>query len=101
MGVETVRTAFRGPWQNGMAEGWVLSVRQELLNSVLVLGERHLRRLLANYIGCYHEDRCHLGLEKDCPVSRQPATRSDRAATVLSFPRVGGLHHRYEWRAAA
>lgn len=48
MGVEQVVIAARSPWQNGVAERWVLSARQELLNSVIVLGERHLRRLLAN-----------------------------------------------------
>lgn len=101
MGVKIVGTAYRSPWQNGIAERWVLSVRQDLLDSVVVLGERHLRRMLHEYVEYHHEDRCHLGLEKDCPVSRQPTTRSDRAAKVVSSARVGGLHHRYEWRGAA
>lgn len=101
MGTKTVRTAYRSPWQNGVAERWVLSVRHELLDHVIVLGERHLRRMLYEYVEYYHEDRCHLGLEKDCPVSRQPTTRSAQAAKVVSLPRVGGLHNRYEWRAAA
>ena len=59
MGVKLVRTAFRSPWQNGVAERWVLSVRQDLLNHVIVIGERHLGRLLRDYVRYYHEDRCH------------------------------------------
>ncbi|MFC1573162.1 integrase core domain-containing protein [Candidatus Eisenbacteria bacterium] len=54
MGVKIVRTAYRSPWQNGVAERWVLSVRQDLLNNVIVLDERHLRRMLRDYIRYYN-----------------------------------------------
>jgi hypothetical protein len=43
-GIRPIRTAFRSPWQNGVAERWVGSVRRDLLNHVIVLNERHLRR---------------------------------------------------------
>ena len=79
----------------------MLSVRQDLLNNVIVLSERHLRRMLRDYVSYYHEDRCHLGLEKDCPVKRRASRRSDPKAKIIALPRVGGLHHRYEWRAVA
>ena len=101
MGVKTVRTAYRSPWQNGIAERWVLSARQDLLNHVIVLGERHLSRLLKSYVRYYQEDRCHLALAKDCPVRRRVTTPLDSKARIIAFPRVGGLHHRYEWRTAA
>jgi transposase InsO family protein len=101
MGVGIVRTAFRSPWQNGIAERWVLSARQDLLDHVIVLGERHLRRMLNEYLLYYHDDRCHLGLEKDCPTRRRVTTRPAPKAEIIALPRVGGLHHRYEWRAAA
>jgi len=101
MGVKIVRTAYRSPWQNGTAERWVLSVRQDLLNNVVVLRERHLRRLLRDYICYYHEDRCHLALEKGCPVRRPASRRPDPQAKIIAMPRIGGLHHRYEWRSAA
>jgi putative transposase len=65
IGSQPVRTAFRSPWQNGIAERWVGSVRRDLLDHVIVLNERHLRRLLNEYVRYYHEDRTHLGLEKD------------------------------------
>ena len=101
MGVKIIRTAYRSPWQNGIAERWVLSVRRDLLNNVIVLGERHLRRMLRLYIRYYHEDRCHLGLSKDFPKIRRVTPQSHPEARVIALPRVGGLHHRYEWRAAA
>ena len=101
MGVKIDRTAYRSPWQNGVAERWVLSVRQDLLNNVIVLGERHLRRMLREYVRYYHEDRCHLALEKDCPVKRPRTQRPDPKAKIIALPRVDGLHHRYEWRLAA
>jgi len=49
----------------------------------------------------YHEDRCHLGLDKDTPNERPVTPRPSPAAKVVALPRVGGLHHRYEWREAA
>ena len=101
MGVEVVRTAYRSPWQNGVAERWVQSVRQDLLDHVVVFGERRLCRLLGEYARYCHRDRCHLGLGKDCPTPRRITRRSGSRSTIVAFPRLGGLHHRYEWRTAA
>ena len=100
-GVKPVRLPPRSPNMNGIAERCVLSARQDLLNTVIVLGERHLRRMLRDYIRFYHEDRCHLGLERDCPLIRPVSGRPDPKARIAALPRVGGLHHRYEWRAVA
>jgi len=94
-GTEPVRTAFRSPWQNGVAERWVGSVRRELLDHVIVLNQRHLRRLLKNYARYYHEDRTHLGLRKDTPGGRVTACVSPHGNKITSLPRLGGLHHRY------
>jgi hypothetical protein len=54
-----------------------------------------------SYVTYYHEDRCHLGLEKDTPNKRPVTPRPSPGAKVVALPRVGGLHHRYEWREAA
>lgn len=94
MGSEPVRTAFRSPWQNGVAERWVGSCRRDLLDHVIVLNERHLKRLMSEYVRYYHEDRTHLGLAKDAPTGRPVAIRS-AGNRIQSFSRLGGLHHRY------
>jgi hypothetical protein len=90
------RTSFRGPWQNGIAERWVGSCRRDLLDHIVALNERHLQRLLSEYVRYHHEDRTHLGLEKKTPDGR---IRSVASGRVLSQVRLGGLHHRYN-RAA-
>jgi putative transposase len=95
MGSQPTRTAFRSPWQNGVAERWVGSVRRELLDHVIVLNQRHLRRLLKDYVRYYHEDRTHLGLEKDTPRGRVAAAVVPSDNEIISLPRLGGLHHRY------
>jgi len=95
-------TAWKSPWQNGVAERWIGSVRRELLDRVVVLSERHLRRLLRDYVAYYQDDRTHLGLGKATPGGRAVERRpDDRDTNVVALPRVGGLHHRYAWRAAA
>ena len=95
IGSQPVRTAFRSPWQNGIAERWVGSVRRDLLDHVIVLNERHLRRLLKDYVRYYHEDRTHLGLGKDTPGGRVAASGPSNRHKVISLPRLDGLHHRY------
>jgi putative transposase len=91
-----LRTSIRSPWQNGVAERWVESCRRDLLDHIIAVNERHLKRLLADYICYYHDDRTHLGLRKQTPGGR---LRSAGQGCILSHPRLGGLHHRYE-RAA-
>jgi transposase InsO family protein len=94
--INAVRTSFESPWQNGVAERWVGSCRRELLDHVIALNERHLKRLLSEYVSYHHEDRTHLGLGKGTPRCRIRCVTSGR---VLSHDRLGGLHHRYD-RAA-
>ncbi|PYU46850.1 MAG: transposase [Acidobacteria bacterium] len=59
-----VQTSFASPWQNGVAERWVESCRRDLLDHIVALNERHLKRLLSEYVRYHHEDRTHLGLER-------------------------------------
>jgi len=101
MEIRIKRTAFRSPWQNGVAERWVGSCRRDLLDHVIVFNEAHLRRLVRDYIRYYHEDRTHDGLGKDTPNRRPIEQRKNQKATLLSLPRLGGLHHRYKWNLAA
>ena len=75
------------------AERWVGSCRRELLDHVIALNERHLKRLLSEYVSYHHEDRTHLGLDKETPGRR---TRCLGSGRVLSHDRLGRLHHRYD-----
>jgi transposase InsO family protein len=101
LGTKPTRTAPRSPWQNGVAERWVGSVRRELLDHVVVFNDRHLLRLLREYVAYHHDDRTHLGLAKATPAGRPRQTRPVADAEVIALPRLGGLHHRYEWRGPA
>jgi len=98
MGIDEVLTAPHSPWQNPFAERLIGSIRRECLNHVLVLGERHLRRILARYFEYYHRSRTHLSLEKDAPDVR--SVELSEAGKIMEIPEVGGLHHRYVRRAA-
>lgn len=95
MGSLPIRTAFRSPWQNGVAERWVESCRRDLLDHVIILDQRHLKRLMTEYVRYYHEDRTHLGLAKDTPSGRPIAVPPAAPSSIRSLPRLGGLHHRY------
>ena len=97
MGIEEVITAPRSPWQNPYVERIVGSIRHECLNRVIVLNERHLRRILASYFEYYHLSRPHLSLDRNSPLERE-VEPPDRGR-VVAVPQVGGLHHRYR-RAA-
>jgi transposase InsO family protein len=94
------RTAYRSPWQNGTAERWVGTARRELLDHVIVFDEQRLRRLLRDYVVYYNAERVHTRL-RDSPAGRPTENRPSPDAQVVGLPRVGGLHHRYVWRAAA
>lgn len=101
LSITPVRTSFRSPWQNGVAERFIGTLRRELLDHVIVLGERHLRGLIDDYVAYYNRDRTHLAAGKDSPAGRPVELRPGPDATVVSLPRVGGLHRRYAWRRAA
>ena len=98
-GIQPKRTSFRSPWQNGVAERWVQNGRRDLLDHVIVLNEPHLKRLMTEYIRYYHEDRTHLALAKNTPAGREEENHRDASCRVVSVPRLGGLHHRYDLAA--
>jgi putative transposase len=100
-GLRPKRTSVQAPWQNGIAERWIGSCRREILDHVIALDERHLRRLVRDYMNYHHDDRIHDSLHKDTPSGRAVLCKPAPVATVNSSARLGGLHHRYAWREAA
>jgi putative transposase len=96
LGIQQLRTSPRSPWQNGYAERFIGTLRRELLDHVVVLGERHLLWLVRQYARYYNADRPHMSLHRDAPRGR---TAEPPRGQVIALPRVEGLHHRYS-RAA-
>jgi transposase InsO family protein len=98
LGLREVLSTPRSPWQRAYIERVIGSIRRECLDHVIVLTETSLRRILRSYLDYYHRSRTHLSLRKDPPETRliQPVENG----RVVAFPQVGGLHHRYERRAA-
>jgi putative transposase len=100
-GLKPKRTSIQSPWQNGTAERWIGSCRREILDHIIALDERHLLRLLREYVNYHHQDGIHDSLEKDTRDKRAIEPKPAATAKVTSMPRLGGLHHRYAWREAA
>jgi len=98
IGIDEVVTAVRSPWQNAYAERLIGSIRRECLDHIIIGNERGLRRALHAYGEYYLRSRTHLSLNKDSPISRQVVPLED--GHIVAIPQVGGLHHRYERRAA-
>jgi putative transposase len=98
LGIEEVLTAPRSPWQNPFAERLIGSIRRECLEQVIVLDERHLRRLLGQYVEHYHRWRCHRALDMDAPGHRP--VQGPEHGDVVAVAEAGGLYRHYERRAA-
>jgi putative transposase len=98
LGIREVLTAPQSPWQNPHVERFIGSIRRECLDHVIIINRTGLHRILKRYFDYYECSRTHLSLAKDAPIPRPVQTPS--AGKVVEIPLVGGLHHRYERRAA-
>lgn len=98
LGMEEVISGPRSPWQNPYVERLIGSIRRECLDHIIVWNERSLRRTLQSYFAYYQRSRSHLALAKDAPESR--AVEKPERGRIVVIPQVGGLHHRYQRRAA-
>ena len=98
MAITEVLTTPRSPWQNGVLERFIGSVRRDCLDHVIIFTAAGLQRLLKAYVDYYQRSRTHVALNKDAPISR-PVSRAN-AGLIIAIPQVGGLHHRYECVAA-
>src|SRR5450631_2211931 len=91
MGIRDRPISPRSPWQNGIAERLIGTVRRECLDRILIFGESHLRRVLASYAAYYNQTRTHLALQKDAPLRREV----QRSGAIVAIPILAGLHHQY------
>ena len=101
-GIEVIRTPIRAPCANAVCERFLGSVRRECIDHTLVLGERHLGRVLAEYVGYFNGARPHQAIGQRTPlpataVVRVPGPRATK--NVIADPVLGGLHHVYRHAA--
>jgi putative transposase len=97
VGARVLKTPVRAPKANAVCERFLGSVRRECLDHVLILGERHLLAVLAEYGRYFNEARPHQGLHQCIPV--RTVASPNRTGALVAFPVLNGLHHDYR-RAA-
>jgi transposase InsO family protein len=100
LGIRSVRTPFRSPQANAIAERWVKSIRTECPDHLLILNERHLRSVLTD-VTWFNRWRPHRSLGQQAPCAEMPTSRSSNrnGAGIIARPILGGLHHVYELAA--
>src|SRR5450631_4922427 len=91
MGIRDRPISPGSPWQNGIAERLIGTLRRECLDQMVIFGEAHLRRILSAYAAYYNQARTHLALEKDAPLHRAV----QRSCVIVAIPILAGLHHQY------
>ncbi len=96
-GVEIVRTPYRAPTANAIAERWIGSVRRECLDHLLIVSEAHLWHGLTAYVAHYNEARPHQGLDQRIPV---PGAGGSGEGPIRRHDRLGGLLREYGREAA-
>src|ERR1017187_9464393 len=91
MGIRHRPISPGSPWQNGIAERLIGTLRRECLDQIIIFGETHLRRVLASYAAYYNQTRTHLALQKNAPLRRAV----QRSGAIVAIPILTGLHHQY------
>ncbi|GAC1613248.1 MAG: integrase core domain-containing protein [Herpetosiphon sp.] len=95
--VKIIRTPVRAPNANAYAERWIRSIREECLDKVIILNERHLHRVLTTYVDYFNHARPHQGLDQRCPI---PVKSTVRDGPIERRDLLGGVLHDYYRRAA-
>jgi transposase InsO family protein len=91
LGLRQMVCAYRSPLQNAIAERVIGTLRRECLDHVIVLNERHARRILEEFVAYYNAERAHQTLDGDSPLPHEQEHGTMRR--VIAFPHLGGLHH--------
>jgi putative transposase len=94
-GIRILRTPVLAPRANAFAERWVGTVRRELLDRMLIVGQRQLKTVLAGYVAHYNQHRPHRALGQASPLTAVPPTAPAGDVQAVRVDRVGGLIHEY------
>ena len=97
VGIDIIRTPFRAPQANAYTERWIRSVRQECMDHILILNERHLRHVLTEYVAFYNASRPHQGINQQTPI---PRIEPKGTGAIVRRDVLGGIVHDYYRRAA-
>ncbi|WP_238778673.1 integrase core domain-containing protein [Leptospira bandrabouensis] len=102
IGIKHKKTTVRSPWQNGYAERFVKTCRNEFLDYFVPMNEYHLQVKLEEFIHFYNHNRTHLALNKETPIP-SPILHKPRDGNchLESNPVLGGLYHTYSWKKTA
>jgi putative transposase len=99
LGVKQIRTPMRAPRANALAERWVRSARTECLDHLFIVNQRHLQRVLNEYVVYFNAWRPHRGLGQRAPYGSAPTAHADPTERIFGRPVLGGLHHVYQHAA--
>lgn len=99
-GIRVIKTPVRSPRANAYAERWVRTVRTECLDRMLILGRRHLERVLREYVGHYNRQRIHRGIDLGVPAPASMIKIPPPSVSVIRHDMLGGLIHEYHPAAA-
>jgi putative transposase len=98
--IEILKTPFHAPRANAICERYLRSVRQECLDHLLIFREKQLQRVLNQYVVYFNQARPHQGIQQQVPEPSKSSLSSHHAGgKIIAIPRVGGLHHDYQWVA--
>jgi transposase InsO family protein len=99
LGITQIRTPFRAPQANSIAERWVGSLRRECLDHAFILNERHLRKVLAEYVQYFNRWRPHRAIGQRAPCAVELPVVEARHGEIIGEPVLGGLHYVYHLAA--
>ena len=99
LGITQIRTPFRAPRANAIAERWVRSARTECLDLVFIFSERHLRHILIEYVGYFNQWRPHRSIGQRAPRAPARTVQSNIGGNIIAKPVLGGLHHIHDLAA--
>jgi putative transposase len=99
-GIEVLRTPYRAPRANTIAERFAGSLRRECLDHLLIFGEQQLRQVIAAYVAYFNTSRPHQGIDQHVPCG-PPTPVEPTAGKIIAFPVLNGLHHAYAYQRAA
>jgi putative transposase len=98
-GIDVLKTPYRAPKANATCERFLRSLQRECLDHVLILSERHLHRLVKEYMAYFNHARPHQGIEQRIPCQLERPETPPVNGKLASRPVLNGLHHDYYWRA--